>query len=125
LDIATAPVIFSHSSAAALCDVSRNVPDDVLRRLRANGGIVMVSFVPEFTGKAFADWYEGGDAYWAMLMDRHHGDRKKVAQPMRRWERDNPMPALPGIADVADHVEHVRDVAGIDHVGIGGDFDGI
>ena len=104
LDIATAPVIFSHSSAAALCDVSRNVPDDVLRRIPANGGIVMVSFVPEFTGKAFADWYEGGDSYWARLMERYKGDRAKVDAAMALWERDNPMPARPVIAAVADHI---------------------
>jgi membrane dipeptidase len=124
LDIAIAPVIFSHSSAAALCAVSRNVPDDVLRRLRPNGGLVMVSFVPEFTRKDFSDGYDAGDAYWAQLMKEHQGDHTAAGPPMDAWENAHPRPAVT-VADVADHVEHVRDVAGIDHVGIGSDFDGI
>lgn len=124
LEIATAPVIFSHSSAAALCDVSRNVPDDVLRRMPLNGGIVMVSFVPEFTSPRFADWQARGDVYWESLLKRYGGDRARVDPEMERWERENPKPRV-SVADVADHVEHVRRVAGIDHVGIGGDYDGI
>lgn len=116
LDIATAPVLFSHSNAAALADVPRNVPDDVLRRLPANGGIVMVSFAPYFASKPFAEWMARGDAYWEAS--------GHSAGLMERWERDNPPPAV-GIADIADHIEHVRDIAGVDHVGIGGDFDGI
>ena len=124
LDIATTPVIFSHSSAAALCDVSRNVPDDVLRRLGANGGLVMVSFVPEFTRKAFGDWYDAGDAAWQGYLKASNGDRALAGPLMDAWEKANPPPVVT-IADVADHIEHVRDVAGIDHVGLGSDFDGI
>jgi membrane dipeptidase len=124
LGIAVAPVMFSHSSAAALCDVSRNVPDDVLRMLPANGGLVMVSFVPEFTSPTFARWQARGDAYWEKLMEDFEGDRSRVDPPMQQWERENPPPAV-SVGEVADHIEHVRAVAGVDHVGLGGDFDGI
>jgi membrane dipeptidase len=96
LDVAEAPVIFSHSSARALTDHVRNVPDSILRRMPENGGVVMVTFVPSFINEAVRR-YEGP-------------------------QEDSPRATL---EDVADHIEHVRDVAGIDHVGIGSDFDGI
>lgn len=124
LDIATKPVIFSHSNATAIADVPRNVPDDVLRRLPSNGGIVMVAFVPYFASKPFAEWMAAGDAYWERLLAEHGGDRTAAGPLMAQWEQANPPPSV-GIDAIVEHIEHVRDVAGIDHVGIGSDFDGI
>lgn len=124
LDIARQPVIFSHSNAAALADLPRNVPDDVLRRLPANGGVVMVGFVPYFARADFADWMQRGDSHWESLLARHGGDRGKAGPEMQAWEQANPPPRVT-VSDIADHVEHIRDVAGVDHVGLGADFDGI
>ena len=103
LDVAEAPVIFSHSNARALTDVVRNVPDSILQRLPKNGGVVMVTFVPGFSSQEVADW-------------------NRVPMAQRPSGRTPPRATL---AQVADHVEHIRRVAGVDHVGIGGDFDGI
>lgn len=121
LDVATAPVLFSHSSARALCDNPRNVPDDVLRRLPANGGVCMVSFVPMFTSQAIADWYDE----CLRVTQQRGGDRRRFSDiDLVIQERLNDVPPCTG-DDVADHVEHVRKVAGIDHVGLGSDYDGL
>ena len=120
LDVAEAPVIFSHSGASALVNHPRNVPDSILRRLPANGGIVMVTFVPGFVSPAFQEFESKVDA----IRDATPGDSAAKTAAIRDWIRANPRPKAT-IAQVADHVEHVRDIAGIDHVGIGSDFDGI
>ncbi|RPJ74114.1 MAG: membrane dipeptidase [Acidobacteria bacterium] len=121
---AEAPVIFSHSSARALVDVPRNVPDAVLRKLPSNGGVVMVSFVPDFTSREMAAWAEVEERESKRLTALMLADAGKVKQELAKWRQGNPPPGAT-LSQVADHIDHVRKVAGIDHVGIGSDFDGI
>ncbi|MEV6523574.1 dipeptidase [Longispora sp. NPDC051575] len=108
LDTSTAPAFFSHSSARGLCDHPRNVPDDVLGRVRDTEGLVMVTFVPWFLTEECRAWAE----------------EKDKQEDVPGWLRANPLPPV-GVADVADHVEYVRAVAGVEHVGLGGDYDGV
>ena len=128
LDASEAPVIFSHSAARALVDHRRNVPDSILARLPKNGGIVMVPFVTSFVSTAVKEHGDSLDAFIAEARKRHpaetHGDSAAARAEISTWRESHPAPAAT-VADVADHIDHIRKVAGVDHVGIGGDFDGI
>jgi membrane dipeptidase len=123
LNVSEAPIIFSHSSARALTDVPRNVPDSILARLPKNGGVVMVTFVPGFVSQRVADHAARRRDALRDAQNRLRQDTAAVSRAMADWDRANPTPRAT-LADVADHIEHVRKIAGIDHVAIGSDYDG-
>jgi membrane dipeptidase len=144
LDTAIAPVIFSHSGVRALNDHNRNVPDDVLSRLRDNGGVIQLTFVAPFVSPASRAWFQSANVEWQRLalpstdegwprapfpgedpaaVPAWPADERWSHPGIASWLSANPRPVVT-IAEVADHVEHARDVAGVDHIGLGGDFDG-
>jgi membrane dipeptidase len=123
IEISRAPAVFSHSNARALCDVPRNVPDDVIELVGRTGGTVCVTFVPWFLT---AEGAAANAKEWEVtrrLRAEHPGDPEAVRAAMERYDEEQPVPTS-SVWDVADHVDHLRAVAGIDHVGIGSDFDG-
>jgi membrane dipeptidase len=123
LDVAEAPVLFSHSSAYALTDHPRNVPDDVLERLADNGGTCMVTFVPRFVNQAVRDWtLEAERRAQSAGVDPRDIAALQTVEAAYQDEVPHPPASL---SDVVAHLDHVREVAGVDHVGLGGDYDGV
>ena len=123
LDVTEAPVIFSHSSSRVLIDHVRNVPDDVLKRLSINGGVIMVAFVPKFISKAAYENLLKREAERDRLKSLSGSSELSVEEGVKRWVETNPEPSA-RLNDIADHIDYIRSVVGVNHIGIGSDFDG-
>jgi membrane dipeptidase len=128
LDISKAPIIASHSSARALSNVPRNIPDDLLKRIAKNGGVVQVNFYSQFVDVTTVKPQDAARseklrAQQAELNEKYKDDPERLSEESDKLEAANPLPPLP-ISKLIDHIDHIVKVAGIDHVGIGADFDG-
>ncbi len=125
LRLSEAPVIFSHSSARALAAHRRNAPDEILRLVPRNGGVVMVNFYCNFVDSVTIRWNTERGAAAAAAREAARGDTAAARASLAQWLAAHPEPPRPGLRVLADHIEHIRDVAGVDHVGYGSDYDGI
>jgi len=124
LDVTEAPVIFSHSASRAMTDVPRNVPDSILARLPKNGGVIMMTFVPNFTNQRAADYDKRITFIRDSIAKAYPNDNDAQFKAVAAWREKNAMPRAT-MADVADHMDHIKQVAGAEHIGMGGDYDGI
>jgi membrane dipeptidase len=124
LNVSKAPVIFSHSATRALCHHARDVPDDILKRVAANGGLVMVTFVPEYVTEIDRHDEEAVTAERERLAKLYPGDESRVKAGVSEWRKTHPDPRHATLLDVADHIDHIRAAVGIDYAGIGSDYEG-
>ncbi|TEU01561.1 MAG: membrane dipeptidase [Candidatus Stahlbacteria bacterium] len=123
LGVANAPVIFSHSASRELIDTPRNVPDDVLKQLPGNGGIIMTTFVPGFISEKGNKYYKKLNKEYKRLKSLQDSTEESMEEKIKKWIKENSAPRV-NLADVADHIDHIRSIISIDHIGIGSDFDG-